>query len=163
EDDGVRGSRSRCDGRRGGRLAPPRARGAARTTLRGGPRPLRPRARGTPGRPAGPGARRHGRVLETPRARRRRVRPGGSADAPLRRAGVGPQAVTSAGGYYDPGSKTSYLFSQPHDSSTRLLVLHELTHQFQAKATLENELVRSPGWHKEGLAEHFGFHRRVAG
>lgn len=82
--------------------------------------------------------------------------------AALSRAHVGPQAVASAGGYYDPGSKCSYLFLQPHDASTRLLVLHELTHQWQAKAQLGNDLTRAPTWHKEGIAEWFGHHRRTA-
>jgi hypothetical protein len=82
--------------------------------------------------------------------------------AALRRAGTGPEAVASAGGYYDPTSRVSYLYLQPHDSSTRLLVLHELTHQVQAKVALDNDLGRAPVWQKEGIAEHFGFHRRTA-
>jgi hypothetical protein len=81
-------------------------------------------------------------------------------ESALRRAGVDRAAVANAGGYYDPGSKTSYLFLQPHDSSTRLLVLHELTHQLHAKVMLDNDMTRSPLWHKEGIAEWFGFHRR---
>lgn len=82
-------------------------------------------------------------------------------ESALRRAGVDRAAVANAGGYYDPGSKTSYLFLQPHDSSTRLLVLHELTHQLHAKVMLDNDMTRSPLWHKEGIAEWFGFHRRT--
>jgi len=78
----------------------------------------------------------------------------------LRGVGVDPKIVAGAGGYYDPGSKTSFLFLQPHDSSTRLLVLHELTHQWHAKVVLGNDMTRSPLWHKEGIAEWFGFHRR---
>lgn len=70
--------------------------------------------------------------------------------------------LAGAGGYYDPKSRVSFLYLQPHLSSTRLLVLHELTHQFQAKAVLSDNPDRSPIWHKEGLAEHFGFHRRTA-
>jgi hypothetical protein len=84
-------------------------------------------------------------------------------ESALRRAGVDRSAVGSAGGYYDPRSRTSYLFLQPHDSSTRLLVLHELTHQLHAKVVLDNDLTRSPLWHKEGIAEWFGFHRRGKG
>ncbi len=66
-----------------------------------------------------------------------------------------------AGGYYHPATRTSYLYLQPHLSSSRLLVLHELTHQYQYKAVQDNG-DRTPVWHKEGLAEHFGFHRRTA-
>jgi hypothetical protein len=82
--------------------------------------------------------------------------------AALSAAGVsGAQSMRGAGGYYDHGTKVSYLYLQPHDSSTRLLVLHELTHQFQYKAVLGSETGRSPLWHREGLAEHFGYHRRT--
>ena len=70
-------------------------------------------------------------------------------------------ALPGAGGYYDPGSHWSFLYSQPHESSTRLLVLHELTHQYQYKALQDDVPDRSPVWHREGLAEHFGFHRRT--
>jgi hypothetical protein len=80
--------------------------------------------------------------------------------AALRGVGVSG-SMAGAGGYYDPGTRTSYLYPQPHTSSTRLLVLHELTHQFQYKAVQDNRGERSPVWHKEGLAEHFGFHRRT--
>lgn len=82
--------------------------------------------------------------------------------AALRRASLDAEKLAGAGGYYDPGSATSYLYMQPHESSTRLLVLHEATHQFQAKALLGGDPGKSPDWHKEGLAEHFGFHRRTA-
>src|SRR5688572_30239239 len=69
--------------------------------------------------------------------------------------------LSTAGGWYDAGARTSYLFLQPHLSSTRLLVLHELTHQYQYKALQDDVPDRSPVWHREGLAEHFGFHRRT--
>ncbi len=71
-------------------------------------------------------------------------------------------ALPGAGGYYDPRSRRSFLYSQPHESSTRLLVLHELFHQFQYKALQDDVPDRSPVWHREGLAEHFGYHRRTA-
>lgn len=83
-------------------------------------------------------------------------------EAALKEARVDLRHVGGAGGYYDPGSKTSYLFLQPHDSSTRLLVLHELTHQWHAKVWMRNDLAGSPYWHKEGIAEWFGHHRRTA-
>jgi hypothetical protein len=80
----------------------------------------------------------------------------------LASAGVsGAGALQGAGGYYDPRTRVSYLYLQPHDSSTRLLVLHELTHQFQYKAVLGDRPERSPLWHREGIAEHFGYHRRT--
>ena len=78
-------------------------------------------------------------------------------------AAGGPASLPGAGGYYDPHSRTSFLYLQPHVSSTRLLVLHELTHQYQYKALQDDVPDRSPIWHKEGLAEHFGSHRLVAG
>ena len=71
-------------------------------------------------------------------------------------------ALPGAGGYYDPRTRWSFLYSQPHESSTRLLVLHELTHQYQYKALQDDVPDRSPVWHREGLAEHFGYHRRTA-
>jgi hypothetical protein len=81
----------------------------------------------------------------------------------LSAAGVmGAGALQGAGGYYDARTRVSYLYLQPHDSSTRLLVLHELTHQYQYKAVLQDRSERSPLWHREGLAEHFGYHRRTA-
>jgi hypothetical protein len=74
----------------------------------------------------------------------------------------GPSDLPGAGGYTWTGTGTSYLYPQPHESSTRLLLLHELTHQFQQKAVQDGRGDRSPEWHREGLAEHFGFHRRTA-
>lgn len=69
--------------------------------------------------------------------------------------------LPAAGGYYDPRSRVSFLYRQPHASSTRLLVLHELTHQYQYKALQDDVPDRSPIWHREGLAERFGYHRRL--
>ena len=69
--------------------------------------------------------------------------------------------LPAAGGYYDPRSRVSFLYRQPHASSTRLLVLHELTHQYQYKALQDDVPDRSPMWHREGLAERFGYHRRL--
>ena len=80
--------------------------------------------------------------------------------AAVRAAGVTGE-MPGAGGYYDPRTRTSFLYLQPHVSSSRLLVLHELTHQFQYLALQDNVPDRSPTWHAEGLAEHFGFHRRT--
>jgi hypothetical protein len=37
-----------------------------------------------------------------------------------------------------------------------------LTHQYQYKALQDDVPDRSPMWHREGLAEHFGYHRRTA-
>jgi hypothetical protein len=81
--------------------------------------------------------------------------------ASLRSAGVTGD-LPGAGGYYDPKTRISFLYLQPHVSSTRLLVLHELTHQFQYKALQDDVPDRSPPWHREGLAEHFGAHRRAS-
>ena len=82
--------------------------------------------------------------------------------AALRAVG-GPSSLPGAGGYYDPKSRVSFLYLQPHLSSSRLLVLHELTHQYQYKALQDDVPDRSPVWHREGLAEHFGSHRRIEG
>jgi hypothetical protein len=73
----------------------------------------------------------------------------------------GPSELPGAGGFTWTGTLTSYLYLQPHASSTRLLLLHELTHQFQFKAVQDGRGDRSPPWHLEGLAEHFGYHRRT--
>ncbi len=76
---------------------------------------------------------------------------GGTAD------GI-PESSLSAGGIYWTGTKRAYLWRQPSDNFTRHLFLHELTHQFQFLAVMDNE-ARAPGWYSEGVAEHFGNHR----
>jgi hypothetical protein len=74
----------------------------------------------------------------------------------LTRAKVGVPA--GAGGYYDPGTRTAYLYAQPTTYFTRVLLLHEATHQFHFLACTGN---RAPtaAWYTEGLAEYLSWHR----
>lgn len=61
------------------------------------------------------------------------------------------------GGYYHPANRTFYAFAQPSAFFTRMLILHEATHQFHFLAATGN---RGPAaeWYTEGLAEYFGMH-----
>jgi hypothetical protein len=73
--------------------------------------------------------------------------------ATLARAGIGEPE--GAGGYYDPGSGDAFLFRQPTVYYSRVLFLHELTHQYQDHAGAMSGL---PFWYVEGLAESLGRH-----
>ena len=73
--------------------------------------------------------------------------------ATLARAGIGEPE--GAGGYYDPGSGDAFLFRQPTAYYSRVLLLHELTHQYQDRAGGTSGL---PFWYVEGLAEALGRH-----
>lgn len=73
--------------------------------------------------------------------------------ATLARAGIGEPE--GAGGYYDPGSGAAFLFRQPTAYYSRVLFLHELTHQYQDHAGAMSGL---PFWYVEGLAESLGRH-----
>ena len=63
-----------------------------------------------------------------------------------------------AGGYYWPGTKTSYLYRQPTVYFTRVLLIHEAAHQFHFLTHTRN---RNPhaAWYTEGLAEYLSWHR----
>lgn len=61
------------------------------------------------------------------------------------------------GGYYHPANRTFYAFAQPSAFFTRMLILHEATHQFHFLAATGNQGY-SGFWYGEGLAEHFGMH-----
>ncbi|MEO8083084.1 MAG: hypothetical protein ABI780_04625, partial [Ardenticatenales bacterium] len=61
------------------------------------------------------------------------------------------------GGYYHPANRTFYAFAQPSAFFTRMLILHEATHQFHYLSATGN-LGYSGFWYGEGLAEHFGMH-----
>ncbi len=65
--------------------------------------------------------------------------------------------VASAGGVYWTGTRKAYFWRQPSESFTRHLFIHELVHQFQYLAVMQNQ-ARCPSWYAEGLAEHFAFH-----
>ena len=63
-----------------------------------------------------------------------------------------------AGGYYWPGTRTSYLYRQPTVYFTRVLLIHEAAHQFHFLTRTRNRNPRS-GWYTEGLAEFLSWHR----
>ncbi|MCB9596035.1 MAG: hypothetical protein H6719_25160 [Sandaracinaceae bacterium] len=69
-------------------------------------------------------------------------------EAGLAEDGLGP--VGDAGGYYEPSNATAYLFDQPTRYFTRMLVLHEATHQFHDAVRAAGTL---PFWYVEGVAE----------
>ena len=75
-------------------------------------------------------------------------------EARMRADGVTPP---EAGGYYSPGNSTAYLYRQPTIYYTRVLLLHEATHQFHYRACTKNRHISHP-WYVEGLAEHLGRH-----
>jgi hypothetical protein len=70
-------------------------------------------------------------------------------------AADGITGVDGAGGYYDPGTERAYLFRQPTAYYNRVLLLHELTHQYQDHASFVSGL---PTWYVEGVAEALGRH-----
>lgn len=81
------------------------------------------------------------------------------ADVEGMRAGMAADGITygGGGGYYHPGNRTFYAFVQPSAFFTRMLILHEGTHQFHYLAATAN-LGYAGFWYGEGLAEHFGMH-----
>jgi hypothetical protein len=62
-----------------------------------------------------------------------------------------------SGGYYSPGNRTAYLWRQPTLYYTRVLLLHEATHQFHYLARTGNRSLPAY-WYVEGLAEYLGRH-----
>ena len=76
--------------------------------------------------------------------------------AGIRADGTNPPQ--GAGGYYWPGTKTSYLYAQPTHYFTRVLLVHEAAHQFHYLTRTRN---RNPtaAWYTEGIAEHLSWHR----
>lgn len=68
----------------------------------------------------------------------------------------GDTPPADAGGYFSYVSGRAYLFAQPTRYYTRVLLLHELTHQAHlATRTTEEEV---PAWFIEGVAEHLSVH-----
>lgn len=74
-------------------------------------------------------------------------------EAALAEAGIGE--LEGAGGYYDPNGDRAYLYRQPTAYYSRVLLLHEIVHQYQAHA---EDTAGQPGWYIEGLAEALGRH-----
>lgn len=60
-----------------------------------------------------------------------------------------------AGGYYEPGNGRAYLYRQPTAYYSRVLLLHELVHQYHDHVGGVGAL---PSWYVEGLAEALGRH-----
>lgn len=75
------------------------------------------------------------------------------------RAAMAADGITygGGGGYYHPANRTFYAFAQPSAFFTRMLILHEATHQFHYLSATGNQGY-SGFWYGEGLAEHFGMH-----
>ncbi|MDJ0976169.1 MAG: hypothetical protein QNJ98_17040 [Planctomycetota bacterium] len=62
-----------------------------------------------------------------------------------------------AGGYYWPGNKSVYLYTQPTIYNTRQLLLHEAMHQFHFLARCNNKAPKD-AWYVEGLVEYLSRH-----
>jgi hypothetical protein len=78
------------------------------------------------------------------------------------RAEGGTEAdLLHSGGYTPRKTLISHLWQQVYAFDTRRLVLHELTHQVQDKTFAEFGPGTDTEWHREGLAEHFGWHVRT--
>ena len=73
--------------------------------------------------------------------------------AQLAADGLGP--VEGAGGYYEPSNGRAYLYRQPPAYCSRVLLLHELVHQWQDAVETNGGL---PVWYVEGLAEGLSRH-----
>lgn len=71
--------------------------------------------------------------------------------------------VATAGGYTPKKTLVSHLWVQAEPFDTRRLVLHELTHQVQDKTFAAFGPGTDVEWHREGLAEYFGWHVRGKG
>ena len=71
-------------------------------------------------------------------------------------AADGISAPSDAGGYFDPGTKTAYLYRQGNPYYTHVLLVHEATHQFHHLARLQGQVL--PFWYMEGHAEYLSRH-----
>lgn len=70
-------------------------------------------------------------------------------------AGDGLDVPTGAGGYFHTATQRAYLYRQPTVYYTRVLLLHEMAHQYHY---LGRETSASAGWYVEGVAEYLGRH-----
>jgi hypothetical protein len=75
-------------------------------------------------------------------------------DAALAADGVSVGAET--GGYYAPDNQTAYLSAQPNPYYSRVLLVHEATHQFHFLTRLVQPSI--PFWYAEGHAEYLSRH-----
>jgi hypothetical protein len=80
---------------------------------------------------------------------------GAAMDSAIKSAGGSPPG--GEGGYYDPVSKSAYLFRQPSKWYTRALLIHECGHQFHFRVKGAAALA-APFWYVEGIAEHLARH-----
>lgn len=71
-------------------------------------------------------------------------------------AADGISTPTDAAGYFDPGTKTAYLYRQGNPYYTHVLLVHEATHQFHHLARLQGQAL--PFWYMEGHAEYLSRH-----
>ncbi len=62
-----------------------------------------------------------------------------------------------AGGYYNPGNRTVYLWKQPTRYTSRQLLIHEVMHQFHYLACCNNVGPKDV-WYIEGIVEHMSRH-----
>ena len=76
-----------------------------------------------------------------------------SFEAALVAAGIGE--IDGAGGYYDPNTGRAYLYRQPTTYYSRVLLLHEMAHQYQDQTSYTSGL---PFWYVEGVAEALSRH-----
>lgn len=70
-------------------------------------------------------------------------------------AADGLGGLEGAGGYYDPGNERAYLYRQPTAYYSRVLLLHEIVHQYQDHVSGISGL---PTWLVEGAAEALSRH-----
>ena len=80
-------------------------------------------------------------------------------DQPSFAAGLaadGINAPTDAGGYFDPGTKTAYLYRQGNPYYSHVLLLHEATHQYHHLSRIK--VPSLPFWYMEGHAEYLARH-----
>ncbi len=70
-------------------------------------------------------------------------------------AADGLDVPTGAGGYFHTATERSYLYRQPTIYYTRVLLLHEMAHQYHR---LARGSTADAGWFVEGVAEFLGRH-----
>ncbi len=79
----------------------------------------------------------------------------------MRAAGHKDPKHARLGGFTDWQNGISRVWLQTDAFHTRRLVIHELVHQFHDKCQSPARRGKGAFWYREGLAEWFGWHRRV--